>query len=132
MENNMTYQEMFNVAYKGLKSQNFYQSVVGGLNSDCQYRGANGMRCALGWLIPDEKYEVVFENKTPSWNLSQATNPKGYKINQRLCAAAGLNNKDKIIFAQELQYCHDDATSPEVMKNKLKYFAKKYKLTIPQ
>lgn len=29
--------------------------------SNCLYRAPNGRRCAVGWLIPDDKYDSKFE-----------------------------------------------------------------------
>lgn len=30
----------------------------------CSYRGENGMRCAVGWAIPDSEYNQTFEGNT--------------------------------------------------------------------
>jgi len=30
----------------------------------CQYRGPNNTRCSIGCLIPDEKYNPIFENQS--------------------------------------------------------------------
>ena len=30
-------------------------------DGQCAYRGANGLKCAAGWLIPDDKYHSDFE-----------------------------------------------------------------------
>lgn len=57
----MTRQEMFDTAVRGVISQGA-PSVdrFGG----CLYRGPNGLRCAAGWLIPDDKYSPELESKT--------------------------------------------------------------------
>ena len=51
-------QEAFNAAWLGLKSQGFERSADGGL---CMYRGPNGLKCALGWCIPDYMYAPEME-----------------------------------------------------------------------
>lgn len=38
-----------------------YKSVAEDLG--CQYRGEEGMKCAVGWLIADELYESFLEDK---------------------------------------------------------------------
>lgn len=112
------YQELFNRAYLGLKSQDFK------LSRDCNawdplYRGPDGTRCAIGWLIPDEKYELSFESSPIDRNF-------------RIFNCLNLKNtKENIEFVQKLQNCHDEASDSEDMIMKLENFGKSYGLTIP-
>lgn len=53
----MELQEMFDRVAIHMLTQNA-KSMLG---SYCAYRGANGLRCALGHLIPDSKYSTSFE-----------------------------------------------------------------------
>jgi hypothetical protein len=33
-------------------------------NGNCLYRGPEGKRCVVGWLIPDNEYQKTFEGNT--------------------------------------------------------------------
>jgi len=59
----MTAQELFDIVYKHLTSQNAKSMMVvtwdGGLS--CAYRGKGGLMCAIGVLIPDEDYRADME-----------------------------------------------------------------------
>ena len=62
----MNLQEIFDEVATHLLTQNA-KSVrhLPGLLIECAYRGLNGMKCAIGCLIPDEQYHPGLENKTP-------------------------------------------------------------------
>lgn len=47
----LTRQEMFDQVVKGLKSQNWRKSMHG---PSCTCRGHGGLKCVIGWLIPDD------------------------------------------------------------------------------
>jgi hypothetical protein len=114
-------QEIFDTAYKGLAAQGFVRSQDSGGN--CMYRGGGGRKCAIGHLIPDEKYRHELEDLTPS--------------SESVRTAAGLIKADEQ-FAYNLQVAHDsdyggDASdTPADMKDRLAEFAEQYGLTIPQ
>jgi hypothetical protein len=62
----MTKQEMFTKVWLGLAGQNWKRSTEPSADDDhddprCCYRGPDGLKCAAGHLIPDEKYERKFE-----------------------------------------------------------------------
>ncbi|AKF13413.1 hypothetical protein PHIN3_150 [Sinorhizobium phage phiN3] len=59
----MTRQEIFTTVWKGLESQGWNVSMTAGSShqTTCAYRGANGRKCAAGWLIPDDEYEPSME-----------------------------------------------------------------------
>lgn len=54
----MTKQEIFNIAAGGLLKQNKYSTDVMG---QCAYRGIGNLKCAVGFLIPDDKYAPAME-----------------------------------------------------------------------
>lgn len=54
----MNIQDMFEFVFKKLYQQN-RRSVDS--NTSCSYRGFDGARCAVGWLIPDEIYSPEME-----------------------------------------------------------------------
>jgi len=56
----MTKQETFNIAATGLLQQN--AKSIGGIV--CRYRGMTGRKCAVGMLIPDDRYSVNMEGGT--------------------------------------------------------------------
>jgi hypothetical protein len=124
-------QELFNASYTGLKGQGFQKSVTmttGVLlsfeqspNSDsyhtelCQYRGSNGLKCAIGHVIPDELYHADLEVIGLELVLKRI-------------------NVDPVITRalRILQCAHDDSTSPEDMKRRLADYAAEFKLTAPE
>lgn len=108
-----TRQEIFDLAWNGLKAQGFKRSkVVGGPR--CLYRSQNGLKCAIGHCIPDEIYSPLMEEE-------------------------GLDKVMEIIgvpdnlfpFAEDLQHAHDGAESPAGMEGNLRRFAERHSLTIP-
>jgi len=58
----LTKQDIFNIAANGLLKQ----GKTSKNSSSCMYRGPNGLKCAIGMLIPDELYEEGFEGKSAS------------------------------------------------------------------
>lgn len=110
-----TRQEIFDLAWNGLKAQGFERS----LNSShtCAYRGENGMRCAIGFCIDDANYdeELLEENS--------AQNPA-------VLDAARIDQADEA-FADELQDMHDNAFTPEIMEERLRAFALRQNLKVP-
>lgn len=128
-------QELFNIAWNGIKSQGFQQSVL--RNEDgspkrthggdgvvsCAYRDPQGRKCAVGWMIPDEYYHPALENKL-------ASSPE-------VCKAAGLVGGEwngEPNFARQLQAVHDsvESSTPEGMEKNLREFALQHGLDIPQ
>lgn len=53
----LTRQEAFNTALAGLRQQGRPSGGSGG----CFYRSPDGCKCAIGWLIPDDKYSPDLE-----------------------------------------------------------------------
>lgn len=118
-----TRQEIFNVAYRGLASQGFRQSKVGG---SCRYRGDNGDRCAIGWCISDKDYCPTIEGDCPG--------QIGEFESDFIALAAQISDDDRI-FAERLQSTHDcnhSGGTPELMQASLRDFAHRYHLTIPE
>jgi hypothetical protein len=61
-----TAQELFDTIVAGLRSQKA-RSVMAPLGDEeeaCAYRGVEGRKCALGWVIPDEDYTPALEGQT--------------------------------------------------------------------
>lgn len=108
-------QEIFDIAYLGLKGQGFVASTDD--SGSCMYRGCNGLKCAVGFLIADEEYDKRLEDSVPEFS-------------QDVRDAAHIKHSDAI-FATALQDCHDYAGDPNDMQQRLLAFAKEYGLTVP-
>ena len=120
-------QELFNKAVAGLASQGFEASVD--TDGTCQYRGPNGKRCAVGWLISDASYSPEMEGKTPE--------KSGYKAAAAMFEALFPSAAERT-FLTNLQACHDrafnsaanEAVAVAMVKN-LDAFARLHDLVIP-
>lgn len=87
----MTKQETFDIVVKNLRRQNAQSEEDG----SCMYRGPNGLRCAAGWLIPDDKYKEDFEGCSVN------------SINVELDEVI-LGEGHDLFLARELQNVHDN------------------------
>jgi len=56
-----TPQELFDTVLTAIREQGRPSMDI---NGRCQYRGPNGLKCAAGQLIPDEKYKPVMDSDT--------------------------------------------------------------------
>ena len=56
----MTNQQIFNKVAKHLIRQGITSEDA---NNFCQYRGPNGLKCAIGCLIPDHLYDPKWDNE---------------------------------------------------------------------
>ena len=114
------FQNWYNTAVIGLASQGFVRSVIEGTDK-CRYRGSNKTKCAVGYLIPDERYNPLIEGdniKVPS--VQKCVDPE-----------RTLSYKE-IEFLNELQRCHDDGETHSYMKTRLSALAIRYSLDIPK
>lgn len=118
-------QELFNQMVAGLASQGWKQSIqydiptVDQTKVDvCMYRGPDGRKCAIGWLIPDERYKKRMEGK-PITSIIYA-----------LPDFINITDAMKVTLA-ELQQLHDNAKSGE-LKEAFQLYANKNQLTFPE
>lgn len=116
-----TRQELFNMAYIGLTSQMWNQSFVQG--QGCSYRDhENGLKCAVGHMIPDDRYDSAFEGSTVRFG----------SMSEEIRKAAGISDEDSK-FAAKMQSIHDDVyTTPLQMKERFETLAVQYDLKIPR
>jgi len=115
-------QAWFNTIYLGLNSQGFRQSS----NDDiCMYRGPDGLKCAVGWLIPDDQYTSDME---------------GHSIYSKMFHSIIFNEKyvyvgepkhGWLLFLSELQMAHDCTQAPQQRREELEVIAKSHNLMIP-
>jgi hypothetical protein len=82
----------------------------------CRYRADNGMRCAIGCLIPDDYYQIRMEGMTVSSLFTEFP---------QLLALFDYTVEPS--FLQALQNVHDN-NSPNLWKQALTDFATIYKL----
>lgn len=65
----MNRQEIFDTVVAHLRKQNrhassFKRECLGFLTTECLYRTPEGLKCAVGCLIPEDKYTLAIEGKT--------------------------------------------------------------------
>lgn len=88
-------QRAFDTAVAGLRAQG--AKCQNG--SSCAYRH-DGMKCAWGFVIPDELYDRHFEGHTARWTLQAAP---------ALEQHTGLNKYEDANFVDDLQCIHDSS-----------------------
>lgn len=117
----MTRQQIFNTAYHGLAAQGFQRSMREN-GFGCAYRGADGRRCALGYLIPDAVYDPEWDSDHKSMSAYMLSSEN---ITNEICEG---NQR----FLIDLQTVHDDSLTPQTMKRELGAFAARHNLTVPE
>jgi hypothetical protein len=122
-------QEQFNIAVKGLASQGF--TLAKNQGGACMYR-ADKSRCAIGWLIPDDKYDINIEGSA----LRFSTTVQNAVMSDELRA-----DERNLEFLCALQLVHDDlswraTTDPDSIPSDLKAslcsFAYDFALELPE
>ena len=88
------------------------------LYTGCVYRSENGRKCAIGHLIPDDKYTPKFEQTRVDFDI--------------LAAANVACNIDNLVFTGHLQNVHDNSSSSKHMQENLIKFANVNNLTVPE
>ncbi len=122
----LTKQEIFDKVATHLLTQGerAWSNELGG----CAYRGIGGLRCAVGCLIPDESYDLMFEGHSPGFGMEKENNI-GNRLLAQALNAGGVDIKDKptMELLGDLQGLHDGA--PIVCwSEQLDLVAKKYGL----
>lgn len=115
----MTNQEIFDKSVAGLASQGFERAYTEGVG--CKYRDYDGRKCAIGWLIPDDKYNAGLEGCAASTGTPRAA---------ELRASAGLVDVNPD-FIRALQRAHDEGRTPKIMREYLIEVARSFKLRLP-
>jgi len=110
----MTNQTAFNIASVALLTQNAFSMTDDG--NICAYRDADGNKCAIGHLIPDELYEEVTEGLDVIEMLRKSQH------------IALLLAECEDQFLTDLQNVHDEATHPETFSTELLRLAAEWHL----
>ena len=120
----MNKQKVFNTVSQHLLTQNYKAEDERG---NCSYRTGEGLKCAIGCLIPDELYTSRIEGKLVPCGLFGFINSVEHQLIEILRKAIGVEDKDDLIFLNELQMIHD-CSHPDDWEIKLKAFAEKHQL----
>lgn len=112
----MTKQEMFDLAVRGLRSQDWTRaySVIKGR---CVYETENGERCAFGWI---DRSLTAFDQGNV------------YRLNDLNIGLAANMGLDELSFAYFLQRAHDDNPKNEDMELAFQKIAKDFDLIWPK
>jgi len=97
---------------------------VSASGTDCRYRGSDGSKCAVGFLIPDELYVWRMEGDSISGLCEHFPD---------LCAKAGIKKHKDIL--NGLQYMHDSLSTwqnQDSFSHKARRIADLYNLTVPE
>lgn len=119
-----TLQQVFDDAYRGLYAQGF--AISKDHTGDCAYRGAGGLRCAIGHCIPDDNYDAIIEGIAP--DVCEYGNDRERTAYELFGSIFGTIDRPALL---RLQEAHDYAQTPQQVLQSLQEFAASNGLTIP-
>lgn len=96
----MDRQEVINKVWKHFVTDGEPYSTCDGA---CAYRGDKGTKCAVGLLIPDDKYK-------PSYDADALAIKKLVLRHPEVKEILGISSEDDVLFLSELQRCHDSSS----------------------
>jgi len=114
-----TCQELFDQALDHLMTQKKRCTTTELHPPTCLYRGDNGLKCAIGGVLPDELYHPKYENSEAIMLLEDIGHPKAVTKSGQLTKFAKL--------ASDIQLVHDSSEVPAWLA-KMAFLAGKYKL----
>ena len=125
MSTPITKQDTFDTVYRGLAQQGFKRSLETA-GEGCRYRGAEGRKCAAGYVLPDEMYHPGMEG----FGIERERDLiEGEKPNLPTLAIRNLGHDIDLLV--DLQLAHDFADTPNEMRESLLAVAEAHDLTIP-
>ena len=111
----MTNQQLFDTVATHLLTQRTRSIATKNGVTRCAYRGRKGTRCAIGCLIPDDRYDATFE---------------GFAVKKpEIRKAAGLRSA-QLPLAEELQQIHDMIIHPSLWRGALRIVARERRLSM--
>lgn len=116
MRDLLTKQEIFDQVARHLLTQN--ERAISS-NGNCQYHSKDGLKCAVGALIPDNLYNQAFENRKVGYLLAAW---------KEIMRKIGLDEKEHALLLYALQGIHD-CTEPCVWRGQLERVAQKFELS---
>ena len=120
----MTPQETFNIVAKHLLTQMEQAKDRSGC---CSYRGENGLKCAVGCLIPDDKYDPYMEGQSPLTTTCMS----GKKREPGSVGRLLLEQGHDLSLAEALQTIHDNY-DPDEWRERLQELATRRNLTFTE
>lgn len=118
----MTKQELFTKIVTHLLTQKQPARKTGRdkvhLGIKCMYRNADGLKCAVGCLIPDDRYNKAHEGKSAD-----------HLVIVGMYTDLGITAANAMLL-EDLQYIHDEV-SPEFWEIRLVELAVKHQLEMP-
>ena len=111
--------EAFGLICEGLAAQGWKQARNPGPLGKCRYRTNNGLKCAVGQLIPDEVYDMGMEGET----VHDFCDSGLFKF------AGGP--PDVGTHLARLQFAHDNSHGPLDMQRLFRQYAADNGLTFP-
>jgi hypothetical protein len=114
-----THQETFDIVYNAILKQGCFSYD---LAEGCLYRGPNGVKCAAGHLIPDDKYDPKME---------------GIDAHLGIVKTILVKEDYDIEFVRQLQVIHDThaggllAVHFKMWKDHMIGFAEEHNLMVP-
>jgi hypothetical protein len=111
----ITKQEMFTRAITGLKSQDFERCA--NEYGEPLYADGKGRHCAFGWIDT----EITSDQST--WYIDDLAGD--YK------GLASRMTMEQLEFARQLQWCHDESTTPASMERRLRRLGEREDLVWP-
>jgi hypothetical protein len=112
----MNRQKAFNKVVKELLRQG-RKSMVG---KSCRYRGADGRKCAGGWLIPDHRYSENIEGSCLNYEIARRCISRAY----------GPVKHEDMGFIGNLQIVHDEHSVAR-WPTEFRAIARRYRLKLP-
>lgn len=98
---------------------------------DCAYRNPDGLKCAIGHLIPDEMYDPKMESGSVIRLFENFPEIKEYLLNEfgnKNSERTEISDYNDTTFLLKLQQIHDYYEEWEYFAARLDNFAIKYKL----
>ncbi len=117
-----SHQEMFDRAVRGLASQRFARAT--NYAEVCLYRkemsDGSIRHCAWGWVDPDGTADA------------DAIGGNVYDLARAGIGLTALLSEADLLFAWQLQRCHDLARSPDRMQERFRELALQWDLSVPE
>jgi len=121
-------QEMFNTVSEHLLTQGEKAFDVAGT---CVYRGAKGMSCAVGCLIPDSLYEPLMDGRSPEDTVEDEANSMSienlFEASPKVAELLGAGNRAFLVLLQSIHDCYE----VEEWKEELEKLAADLSLSMP-
>lgn len=123
----MTPQQIFDAAYRGVMQQGRQSMSPGIFGKGCKYRGPNGLKCAVGFLISDQAAKAW--DRSPHSSIGARITSKSKFVEQWM--------RDNRHLLESIQRAHDNDPEPgetftQSFDRRMRRIAKDYLLEIPE